>query len=88
MGLTTTSQLSIFMVILGLALVVFAAFEVGPILVGCGIKGNISATTGERIYHMPGQKYYFSTRIDRSSGERWFCSETEAVAAGWRKSRI
>jgi hypothetical protein len=32
------------------------ALEAGPPLVGCGIKGNISVRTGERIYHMPGQK--------------------------------
>jgi hypothetical protein len=55
---------------------------------GCDIKGNISVETGERIYHLPGQKYYSSTRIDGSRGERWFCSESDARAAGWRKSRV
>ena len=55
---------------------------------GCVIKGNISQTTGDRIYHVPGQKYYEATQIDRLSGERWFCSEDEAKRAGWRKSRI
>lgn len=53
---------------------------------GCTIKGNISAK-GERIYHMPGQKYYAQTRISESKGERWFCSEEEARQAGWRKAR-
>lgn len=53
----------------------------------CNIKGNISMNTGERIYHVPGQRYYQATRIDQTSGERWFCSESEAVSAGWRKSR-
>jgi hypothetical protein len=52
------------------------------------IKGNISYNTGERIYHMPGQKYYDSTVIDESAGERWFRSEEEAQAAGWRKSKV
>lgn len=52
----------------------------------CNIKGNISAK-GERIYHVPGQKYYAKTRIDESKGERWFCSEAEAKAAGWRRSK-
>ena len=52
----------------------------------CNIKGNISIS-GERIYHMPGQKYYSETRINTRSGERWFCSEDEARAAGWRKSK-
>ena len=53
----------------------------------CDIKGNISFETGEKIYHVPGQKYYSQTVIDTSFGERWFCSEEEARAAGWRKSR-
>jgi hypothetical protein len=55
---------------------------------GCDIKGNISYLTGEHIYHVPGQKYYSLTTINRWRGERWFCSEGAAVAAGWRKSKI
>lgn len=53
---------------------------------GCNIKGNISINTGERIYHVPGQRYYDPTRISPSYGERWFCSEAEARKAGWRKA--
>lgn len=53
---------------------------------GCVIKGNISRS-GERIYHVPGGKYYEKTRIDTSQGERRFCSEKEARAAGWRRSK-
>ena len=52
----------------------------------CDIKGNISAS-GEHIYHVPGQRYYDVTRISPGKGERWFCSEAEARAAGWRRSR-
>jgi len=52
----------------------------------CRIKGNISSD-GTRIYHMPGRRSYGPTRIDVSAGERWFCSEEEAVAAGWRAPR-
>jgi hypothetical protein len=54
----------------------------------CDIKGNVSQSTGERIYHVPGQKYYEQTHIQTEFGERWFCSEAEARAAGWRKSRV
>lgn len=54
---------------------------------GCVIKGNI-ADDGERIYHVPGQQYYDVTRIDTAQGERWFCSEADAVAAGWRRSAV
>ena len=53
---------------------------------GCRIKGNISAS-GEKIYHVPGGKFYNNTVIEPEKGERWFCSEAEAVAAGWRRSK-
>jgi len=50
------------------------------------IKGNISIRTGEQIYHVPSGEFYDETVIDASKGERFFCTEAEAVAAGWRKS--
>lgn len=53
---------------------------------GCLIKGNINKS-GERIYHVPGGQYYDKTTIDPSTGERWFCTEEEAIANGWRKSK-
>lgn len=53
----------------------------------CDIKGNI-ASDGEKIYHVPGQSFYDRTVITLSKGERWFCSETEAVAAGWRRAKV
>ncbi len=52
---------------------------------GCIIKGNISS--GGQIYHLPGQENYADTRISTAKGERWFCSEAEARAAGWRPAR-
>lgn len=58
----------------------------GPAASGCAIKGNIGRT-GTRIYHMPGQAFYDRTVISASAGERWFCTETEARAAGWRRAR-
>lgn len=53
----------------------------------CNIKGNVSIDSGERIYHVPGQKFYSQTRISPEWGERWFCSEAEARKAGWRKAK-
>lgn len=47
----------------------------------CLIKGNHSRK-GEWIYHLPGMPYYEQTRA-----EEMFCSEAEAQAAGYRKSR-
>lgn len=55
-------------------------------LEGCDIKGNISYSTKEKIYHMPGQEYYLQTVITPGIGERWFCTEEEAIANGWRKA--
>lgn len=55
---------------------------------GCTIKGNVSPSTSERIYHVQGQGYYHATRISPLWGERYFCSEAEARRAGWRRSRI
>ncbi|WP_211371242.1 thermonuclease family protein [Paracoccus limosus] len=53
---------------------------------GCPIKGNIS-NKGERIYHTPWSPAYAKTRIDENKGERWFCDEAAAIAAGWRAAR-
>lgn len=52
----------------------------------CTIKGNISASA-EKIYHLKACDFYSRTKIDEFRGERWFCSEAEAVAAGWRKAK-
>jgi len=45
------------------------------------IKGNINSK-GEKIYHVPGGQYY-----DVTVAEEMFCSEEEAQAAGYRKSK-
>ena len=52
----------------------------------CRIKGNISRK-GTGIYHVTGGALYAKTRIDTTKGERWFCSEAEARAAGWRRAK-
>ena len=53
---------------------------------GCAIKGNVSANG--RIYHLPWSTWYGRVRIDERKGERWFCNEAEALAAGWRPAII
>ena len=50
----------------------------------CAIKGNIGYSSGKRLYHRPGDPDYADTRISAARGERWFCSEAEARAAGWQ----
>ena len=49
---------------------------------GCPIKGNVTASG--RIYHMPWSPWYNKVRIDGHPGKRWFCTEAEALTAGWR----
>nr|WP_247714406.1 thermonuclease family protein [Qipengyuania aerophila] len=48
----------------------------------CDIKGNRSRR-GDWIYHLPGMQYYEQTRP-----EEIFCSESEAIAAGYRRSTV
>ncbi|MGH1578389.1 thermonuclease family protein [Planktotalea sp.] len=56
-----------------------------PIDKNCAIKGNI--TKSGKIFHVPGQRDYERTGINLAKDERWFCTEHEARAAGWRKAR-
>lgn len=49
----------------------------------CPIKGNINRKQ-EHIYHVPWSRDYGRTKVNVAKGERWFCSEEEAIAAGWR----
>jgi len=52
----------------------------------CRIKGNISSS-GAKNYHLVECRDWKKTKINLEHGERWFCSEAEAVAAGWRRAR-
>lgn len=49
----------------------------------CPIKGNINRQH-EKIYHVPWDRDYKRTKINLAKGERWFCTEAQAVKAGWR----
>lgn len=51
----------------------------------CLIKGNVNRK-GERIFHMPDQLDYGRVVMEGHPEKRWFCSEEEAVVAGWRKA--
>ena len=58
--------------------------EKGRVTIGenAMIKGNVTANG--RIYHLPWSPWYNRIRMDGTKGKRWFCSEKEAIAAGWR----
>lgn len=51
----------------------------------CQIKGNITRE-GKKIYHMPWHRDYQKTRINQKGGERWFCTERDALKAGWKRA--
>jgi endonuclease YncB( thermonuclease family) len=51
---------------------------------GCPIKGQLSGQN--RTYVLPWSATYDRVRVRESRGERWFCSEAEAQAAGWRSA--
>lgn len=50
----------------------------------CRIKGNISYPDKKKFYHKPGDRDYAKVEIFENEGERWFCSEQEAINAGWQ----
>lgn len=45
----------------------------------CNIKGNINRQ-GKKIYHISSGKYY-----EQTNTEEWFCSEQEAIKAGFKR---
>ena len=49
---------------------------------GCPIKGHV--TSGARVYVVPWASEYGRVRVRQERGGRWFCSEREAIAAGWK----
>lgn len=50
----------------------------------CVIKGN--TREGEKVYHLPSCDNYDQVIVDQSYGDSWFCSEKEAISAGFRKA--
>ena len=49
---------------------------------GCPIKGQVTGSS--RFYVLPWSPDYERARVQTARGERWFCSEQEAVAAGFK----
>lgn len=52
----------------------------------CLIKGNIDKNTYQKFYHFPGCRQYDQIVIEKDIGERYFCTEEEASAAGFIKA--
>jgi endonuclease YncB( thermonuclease family) len=49
----------------------------------CNIKGNMRSGYKDRFYRYPGCGQYETTLVQLHLGDRWFCSEKEAKAAGF-----
>jgi micrococcal nuclease len=50
------------------------------------IKGVADHSTGTGVYYAPGDLGYEAVIVDVTVGDRWFCTEPEAAAAGWLHS--
>jgi endonuclease YncB( thermonuclease family) len=51
---------------------------------GCPIKGVVRASS--KVYALPWSDTYANAKVRPERGERWFCSEDEAKAAGFSSS--
>ena len=49
---------------------------------GCPIKGVVNGAS--KVYLLPWSPEYERGRVQKARGERWFCSEQEAVGAGFK----
>lgn len=52
----------------------------------CDIKGNIDKNTYQKFYHLPGYLHYDEVIIEKDIGEAYFCTEEEAIQAGFKKA--
>jgi len=61
--------------------------DMGPAKAECDIKGNISTGEFGKTYFLTGCNNYAQVKVDTARGEKYFCSEAEAVKAGFVKAR-
>ena len=54
--------------------------------IGCLVKGNLDRLD-KRRYHLPHFRHYPQVVVNYQTGDRWFCSEKEAIEAGFTKAR-
>jgi micrococcal nuclease len=53
---------------------------------GCLIKGNLDRLD-KRWYHLPSFRHYDQVVVNLEDSDRWFCTEQEAIQAGFEKAR-
>jgi micrococcal nuclease len=60
--------------------------DINPPSEDCDIKGNISRKGFGKVYFLPNCPNYKSVKIDPRKGDKYFCSEQEAIEDGFHKS--
>ena len=62
--------------------------KTNPVNPQCDIKGNLGKHehNKKKTYHYPGCSEYDRVVVELDLGEQWFCSEEEAIKAGYKKS--
>jgi len=64
-----------------------ACFQTEPENPKCKIKGNLSEKNPDQKYYLkPSCACYDSVVVEKYLGEQWFCTEQEAIQAGFAKS--
>ena len=53
---------------------------------GCDIIGNVRHGNSDKIYTLPGCQSYPTTVLQKDQGDQWFCTEAEAIKAGFVRS--
>lgn len=61
--------------------------QVVPPHLNCLIKGNLDQREKRKIYSFPGCSNYDFTIVEKFHGDQWFCTETEALQAGYVRSK-
>ena len=60
--------------------------QVVPPDINCFIKGNHDQREGRPLYSYPGCTNYNRTVVNLWQGDQWFCSEADALKAGYSRS--
>ena len=58
--------------------------RIDPETDGCLIKANIRH--GDKTYHLPECRNYDQVIVDTSYGDKWYCTEDEAIEEGFMKA--
>jgi endonuclease YncB( thermonuclease family) len=60
--------------------------QIIPPDLGCLIKGNLNQSQKRLLYSYPGCSNYQRTIVETFLGDQWFCTEADAIKAGYTRS--